>query len=177
MILRMIVIALSLFFSVTVMGAEQLTKKLSNIHQNIVDDYDNVDHIHAEQLLNLDKDDVIIFDVREKKEYQVSHLDEAIQVDPSLGPEEFLEQHGEAIKGKIVIYYCSVGRRSSKFASRVNQISQNENYNLTGGIFHWRNAEMPLVDNNSITDVVHPYNLYWGRLVEDKSARSYQAKE
>ena len=178
MILRLAILCILL--SSTTVSAEPLSTKLEDIHQKIVNDYDNVNHISSEDFSNINTAQIVIFDVREKKEHQVSHLDGAIQVDPDLDPKVFINKYGEAIRNKIVIYYCSVGRRSSKFASRVNSISPqkqiDQSYNLQGGIFHWRNDEMPLVDIDSETTLVHPYNFYCGRLIEDKSAISYKIK-
>ena len=173
-----------------IVGAEPLSKSLDKIHRGIITDYENVNHINIEQFLTLQKDELIVFDIREKREYEVSHLEGAIQVDPDLDPEDFLLKYGEAIKEKTAIYYCSVGRRSSEFAAGVNQASFNnktiykkttydnttQSYNLVGGIFHWHNAEMPLVDDEKNTTAVHPYNFYWGRLIDNKSAISYQPK-
>ena len=178
MILKLAILCILL--SSTIVSAEPLSAKLADIHQKIISDYDNVNHISSDDVSKLNTEQVVIFDVRGKKEHEVSHLDGAIQIDPDLDPQVFINKYGEAIKGKTVIYHCSVGRRSSKFASRVNSLSPqqqvDQSYNLQGGIFHWRNDEMPLVDINSETTQVHPYNFYWGRLIEDKSAISYETK-
>ena len=120
---------------------------------------------------------VVVFDVREKKEYEVSHIDGAIQIDPKLKPEQFFQQYGESIKDKTVVFYCSVGRRSSNFAEQINATSEADEalatYNLTGGLFHWHNIQKPLVNEAQTTSAIHPYNFYWGRLIQDKPSISY----
>jgi len=159
---------------------EPLSPRLEGIHQKIIATYDNVNHISHEDFIKIDSNRVVVFDVRQEKEFKVSHLDGAIQIDPNIDPELFIGKYGELIKDKTVVYYCSVGRRSSKLASRINAISPQQqvaqSYNLQGGIFHWRNAQMSLVDTDNETTLVHPYNFYWGKLIKDKSAISYKVQ-
>lgn len=154
---------------------------LDNIHEKIVKDYKQVEHIEAPQFAEMDQTDVIIFDVREEKEFSVSHLDGAIQVDPDTSPEEFEGRFANQIDGKTLVFYCSVGRRSSKLLSEVSEVIEennaNDSYNLIGGVFRWSNQERPLVNEAQSTAKVHPYNLYWGQLIEDKEAISYKPEE
>jgi len=56
---------------------------------------------------------VLLFDVREPDEFNTSHLNGAIRVDPDVKAETFLKEHGEVLKGKAAVFYCSVGYRSS----------------------------------------------------------------
>ena len=159
-------------------GDGTLSNRLESIHSKIITDYDTVNHLSAEQFSQIDKGTLVIFDVREKKEYEVSHIDGAIQIHPDFQAGEFLPIYGEAIKGKTLVFYCSVGRRSSKLLSEINQIVHADDvpeasYNLTGGIFHWHNMQKPLINLEQTTSAIHPYNFYWGRLIENKSAISY----
>jgi len=124
-------------------------------------------------------DDVIVFDVRKEKEFAVSHIDGSIRIDPDTSADEFAAQYADQLKDKTVVFYCSVGRRSSALASRVDSIIENSDaaasYNLTGGVFSWRNQERSLVDQSlQTTTKVHPYNFFMGRLIEDKKAISYK---
>ena len=73
------------------------------------------------------------------------------------------------LKGKTVVFYCSVGVRSSALAESVKAdllaAGTKEVVNLEGGIFGWHNQSRPLVDKSGPTTFVHPYNAYWGRLL------------
>ena len=132
--------------------AEMELFSLKNIHQNIVEDYEGVKHISRQKLIDVlkseNKDDVLIFDVREKDEYAVSHLKDAKLLLPSTWKSSFLKKYGEQVKGKKIVFYCSVGVRSSKMAKYLGQSlleqGAKEIYNLEEGIFGWANVGAPL---------------------------------
>lgn len=119
----------------------------------------------------------LIFDVREEAEYRVSHLAGAERVEPEIATNAFLAKYGAAAAGRDVVFYCSVGMRSSSLAAEVQEglvkAGATGVSNLRGGIFGWHNAKRPLVDAASVTDFVHPYNDKWGALVvrQDKVRR------
>lgn len=114
--------------------------------------------------------DVVLFDVREKSEFAVSHLAGATRVDPELAGNEFLELYGDRLRGKRAVFYCSVGVRSAKLIERVKSHSslppKTDLRNLEGGIFRWHNEERALVDPaGRPVDTVHQFDPYWGRLI------------
>lgn len=152
--------------------------KLVSIHEDIVADYADVEHLPAQDLLTLASDRRVVFDVREPDEYAVSHIDGAIQVDPDISVEAFTERYAALLEDRTVVFYCSVGRRSSILAQRLDSAvvehGATATYNLIGGIFQWRNENRPLVDGDGQTSAVHPYNRFWGRLIEDKKAIEYE---
>lgn len=166
---------ISLCISSNAFGQTELEK----IHQKIIVDHEQVEHVSAEEFIEMEiaGADIIIFDVRKKSEFAVSHLQNAIRLDPGTKADEFEQLYGEQLQGKTVVFYCSVGRRSSAMAEEVAQVIENSEaaaFNLTGGVFTWRNEERSLVSQASqSTTKVHPYNFYWGRLIEDKKAISY----
>ena len=160
----------------TIVVAQQ---SLTRIHEGIVSEYDNIEHVGADELLAMSPSGVVLFDVREPDEFSVSHIQGSIQVDPNIDADMFAAKYGSGLEGKTVVFYCSVGRRSSQLASKLDEFIQAKNgvgaVNLTGGIFQWSNESLPLTsDNSTPTDKVHPYNWYWGRLIEDKDVISYQ---
>lgn len=152
--------------------------ELAKIHAKIASDYQSVEHIDADAFETLTPEDTIVFDVREPGEYNVSHIAAAHQVDPSIDADEFLELYGDDLKGKTLVFYCSVGRRSSLLAERVDEVVEatgaEASYNLIGGVFQWHNEDRPLMTGSAEeTTAIHPYNSHWGRLIKDKSAISY----
>jgi len=145
------------------------------IHNEIQANYNTVNHIAAENFTALDTKKLVVFDVREAEEFAVSHLKGAVQIDPDMSPGEFTERFKNLTYGKTVVFYCSVGWRSSDFANRVNfalqQQGASKSYNLTGGLFQWHNENRPLTSRHSTdTNAIHPYDSHWGQLIDDQSA-------
>ena len=152
---------------------------LDRIHSGIQSSYKNVQHVSADDLSEMDMNSVIIFDVRESAEYDVSHIQGALHIDPNVTPDDFEHNFSDKIKNKTVIFYCSVGVRSSSKASELDNIIKRANvvasYNLTGGLFYWHNQSRPVVQgDNRATEYIHPYNDYWGRLITHSDAISYE---
>jgi len=141
---------------------------LETLHNGIESDYIDMQHLSADEFLTLPAQDVVIFDVREYEEYEVSHIDGAIQIPPNVDIEEFAEDFSDILDGKTAVFYCSVGRRSSDTLARLTPVLESagvkSSANLKGGIFNWINQNRALVGDN-----VHPYNRYWGRLIHDQS--------
>jgi len=156
-----------------------LSPQLSKIQSDIETKYDNVQHIDADTFSVIEQNDLVIFDVRRPAEFNVSHIQGAIQVDPKISARDFKEKYAGQLDGKVAVFYCSVGRRSSDLASRVADVVKSNgataSFNLIGGAFHWHNEARPLIKNESTqTPLIHPYNFYWGRLIANKKAISYK---
>lgn len=151
--------------------------KLDKIHKKIERDFANVEHIDADSFAALDPDEIIVFDVRQPSEYAVSHIDGAIRVDPGASADDFIAAHGDFLAGKTAVFYCSVGRRSSAFAARVDNMLTDHgvqaSYNLQGGLFSWSNDGRALMQDAEATTAIHPYNAYWGRLIVNKETIQY----
>ena len=144
---------------------------LGTVKQGVLRDYKNVSHMETAELQNLivNNKDVLIFDVREESEFNVSHIPGAVRVSPSSWGWTFLRDHGANVKGKTVVFYCSVGVRSSTMAARVQeglaQRGARKIQNLNGGIFAWHNEKRALVNDNGNTPFVHPFDKHWGSLL------------
>ena len=81
---------------------------------------------------------LLVFDTRLVEEYDVSRLRDAIRIDPDLGVEEFIDAYGEGLSGRDLIFYCSVGYRSSDVVQRVIRAAREgarSVSNLRGGLF------------------------------------------
>jgi rhodanese-related sulfurtransferase len=143
------------------------TALLRTVENDVARRWPNVIHMPPGQLAELMKEGrIALFDVREQQEYQVSHIRGALRINPAIAREEFLERHASAILGKMVVFYCAVGQRSSRLVDRVadglKARGAIEVYNLKGGIFAWHNDAYALVDGAGPTDFVHPYSQAWG---------------
>jgi rhodanese-related sulfurtransferase len=115
----------------------------------------------------------VIFDVREKQEYDVSRLQSAHYVAPDMKPNAFFDTFGDMIQGKNLVFYCSVGDRSSFFIERIQnqalETGAHGLFNLRGGIFRWYNEGHPVVNHNGKTDAIHPYDDEWGKLIQKRN--------
>lgn len=146
-----------------------LADPLDNIHKKIERQYEKVTHISANDYALLRASHTVVFDVREEDEFAVSHIDNAIRIDPAMSSNAFFTEFADKIKGKKAVFYCSVGRRSSDLIQRLEE--QDDSFdlmNLTGGIFRWTNENREVKGNG-----VHPYNWFWSRLIDDKSKIHY----
>ena len=159
-------------------SASTENKALEKTHVKISQNYKTVSHISASEVAERDETSYQIFDIRQKEEYQVSHIQNAIWVDPSISASSFYESFGPQLRGKAIILYCSVGVRSSRLAEKLmTGKSKNEVttiYNLEKGIFGWHNESRPLTHAGEVTNYVHPYNQIWGRMVNQKALRRYK---
>jgi rhodanese-related sulfurtransferase len=152
-------------------------KLLNKFHGNIQKNFADVTHVTPAQI-DVADEDVILFDVREADEFVVSHIDGALRVDPSLDAEEFMAQFTRDWTGKKIVFYCSVGQRSSMMAAATQTALKERGAaqvaNLEKGVFGWHNQSLPLINEKGQTDKVHPYNAFWKRLVNRKDKTAYK---
>ncbi len=109
----------------------------------------------------------VIFDVRTLPEFDVSHIPDAIHLEPASDANVFLSRYGALIGGRDVVLYCSVGMRSSRLARRLQVAFEAcgpaSVANLSGGVFRWANEGHTLATRHGETRAVHPYNRFWAR--------------
>ncbi len=105
----------------------------------------------------------ILLDVREEREYAVSHQPEALRAESD--PVAQLRRLGASSRTSVVVY-CSVGYRSALLARKLSQAGFSNVRNLEGSIFAWANEGRPLVNSHGPTDGVHPFDVRWGRYLE-----------
>jgi rhodanese-related sulfurtransferase len=109
------------------------------------------------------KSKIVLLDVREKKEFDISHILNSVNIDSrEFDVDRFL---ATIDRGQRVIVYCSVGFRSGQVADQILKRGIRV-YNLYGGIFEWSNLDKPLVDTTvKTTHRVHTYNKNWAKWV------------
>ncbi|MFN4144883.1 MAG: rhodanese-like domain-containing protein [Runella sp.] len=111
------------------------------------------------QKLKKTSEPLVWVDAREQREYEVSHLPNAVWVGYDkldLAPLEKLP------KNQPIVVYCSVGYRSEKVAEKLIKQGFTNVQNLYGGIFEWKNQGGEVVNAKGKTDDVHAYNKTWG---------------
>jgi len=105
-----------------------------------------------------------VVDVRKPKEYKVSHLKNAVNL---VTKDEIITAAKKSGK-KAIVLYCSVGYRSSEMAQKVLSEAEIPVYNLEGSIFEWANMGLPVYRGEKRVDKIHPYNAYWGKLLDNE---------
>lgn len=102
---------------------------------------------------------ILFVDAREKREYEVSHVHNAVWV----GYADFnMSRVANIGKETKIVVYCSVGYRSEKIAEKMKQAGYITVSNLYGGIFEWKNQKQPVYDATNETNRVHAYSKTWG---------------
>lgn len=114
---------------------------------------------------------VILLDTREKREYEVSHLQNARWV----GFEKFdLKNVSNIPKDANIVVYCSIGVRSGKIGEKLMQAGFKNVHNFYGSIFEWVNQGNPVYDMaGKPTNKIHGYNWKWG-IWCDKGEKVYE---
>ncbi|NTV99093.1 MAG: rhodanese-like domain-containing protein, partial [Chlorobiaceae bacterium] len=79
-------------------------------------------------------------------------------------------RHLSLLAGRDIVFYCSVGQRSSELLARLESVCVKSGAkscrNLRGGIFRWYNEGKPVVDAGGMTDDIHGYDPIWGMMLE-----------
>ncbi|RFC55083.1 rhodanese-like domain-containing protein [Brumimicrobium aurantiacum] len=103
---------------------------------------------------------VVFIDTREQKEYEVSHLENAVWV----GYDDFDLSRVKSIdKDTKIIAYCSVGARSENVTRQLIEAGYTDVSNMYGSIFEWVNQGKPVYNlEGEETMKVHAYSKTWG---------------
>lgn len=110
----------------------------------------------------------LIIDVREQEEFQVSHLQDALNLKTGASISQLYPD-----KDAAIVVYCSVGYRSAGVAEELQQLGYTNVLNLRHSIFEWANKGYRMVNGAGETEKAHPFNSAWGALL-DKPLRSYK---
>ncbi len=144
------------------LAAQNLNPGFKSLIDSITDH--KIPQLYVEDFVKMDRNDVYVLDIREKEEYQVSHLKNARNAgyfwfDMRTIYDIPFDAH--------VVVYCSVGNRSGKIAEKLLNAGYKNVYNLYGGIFEWVNSGQPVYKlNGAQTSEIHTYNKDWERWVE-----------
>ena len=108
--------------------------------------------------------DYVILDAREKKEYEVSHLKNAIRIGFSTPDFNVVEK---LPKNTPIVVYCSIGVRSEKIGEKLLKMGYTNVQNLYGSIFEWINSGHEVYDSNGkATSKIHAYDTIWGQCLK-----------
>ena len=151
-----------LFFFITIQfyGQETIEEAISTYNSN------SVEYISVEGLKQklTQKENVYLLDAREKEEFEVSHLKDAIWLGYSALNLDAIEKID---KSSTIIVYCSIGVRSEQVGEKLLEMGYRNVFNLYGGIFDWVNSSNKVFNTkDEPTQKVHAYDRFWGRLLE-----------
>nr|WP_321232124.1 rhodanese-like domain-containing protein [uncultured Psychroserpens sp.] len=151
------------FISFSVQSQESLEDLLNLYNKN------NVPYISVQELA---KSKTIVLDARERDEFEVSHLKEAIYV----GYTNFKLETVEKLisnKDEQIVVYCTLGVRSEIIANRLKLAGYTNVRNLFGGIFEWKNNDFNVYNlNEKTTDSVHICSSMWSKWLK-KGQKAY----
>jgi len=92
-----------------------------------------------------DKDsEIIVLDIRPKKEYEIEHLPEAVNLD--YDGHQFQQKVDKLDKSKKYIIYCHSGVRGGYFMNKMRDSGFKMAYNILGGFVGWKVSKLPLTD-------------------------------
>ena len=162
---RSIILA-GVFIVLTSFGCQQnLTiqseadKKLliTKLYEEHATEFPGVRGIKVEDLQQLQQqgENVVLVDVRQLKEREVSIIPGAIAL------EEFeanIEQYRDN-EAKIIVY-CTIGYRSGKYAQKLREKGIKV-FNLEGSLLAWSHIRGKLVDDTGFTNRVHVFSPKW----------------
>lgn len=142
-----------------------LRADLPRVERLVSRHFSAIAHVHLGP--GADPSAFLLVDVRESREFAVSRLPGAVRLDPEAGDEEALGLIRAHRAGRPVLFYCSVGVRSSELAQRLQRQLAKEgapSANLAGGIFAWAKQGRALESPEGPTRRVHGYDRTWARL-------------
>ena len=96
--------------------------------------------LHVTQLIN--RDNAVLLDVREPKEFEGGKLPNAIHIPLSELPGRMAEL--AKMTSRPIVVYCARGQRSGAAGSALAKQGFANIYQLQGGIKAWRDAGLPL---------------------------------
>jgi rhodanese-related sulfurtransferase len=146
-----------LFLSLSIFSQETIKEVLSKYNN------EKIPYIQPYRTSVLRAQNSYILDARELKEFEVSHLENAIHV----GYDNFdLEATQKLIPNKntLVVVYCTLGVRSEDIAEKLKTAGYSNVFNLFGGIVQWKNEGLPVFDaKGKETKRVHVFSKEWGK--------------
>ena len=153
----MIRFLLIILFSINCFSQSKLSKLLKK------NNTESVPYIYTNDLKN-NLSNTYLLDAREPKEFNVSHIENAICVGyDNFDINKTLTKLPEDKNAKIVVY-CSLGIRSEDIGEEIKKAGYSNVFNLYGGIFEWKNENNLVVNSkNEPTEKVHSFNKIWGK--------------
>jgi rhodanese-related sulfurtransferase len=160
------ILAFVLFFTTTFCFSQNTISKVLEKFNTKTVPYITIEELKS----NLE---YVLLDARETKEFNVSHIENAINVG-------FNKYDGKKIaaivpdKNTTIVVYCSIGVRSEIIGEKLKKLGYKNVLNLYGGIFEWKNQACKTVNSKNIqTDSIHTFNKEWSKYLK-KGVKIYE---
>lgn len=95
----------------------------------------------------------LVFDVRTRAEFDLSHIPYAQWIAPNSVPADLTLPED---KDAAIVLYCSTGRRSAELAERLRAAGYTRIWLLDGGLFRWANEDRVMTGAHGPATTVHP---------------------
>ncbi|NKB33358.1 MAG: rhodanese-like domain-containing protein [Pseudomonadales bacterium] len=91
----------------------------------------------------INRQDAVVVDVREKKEFDTGHIVDAINIPLAKLKQRIteLQKHKE----KPIVVVCKLGQQSGDAAKTLQEAGHEEVVKLSGGLTEWKAQSLPLV--------------------------------
>ena len=167
----MIALRLLLMFITVVSFGCDSSLSWRSVKEMVRRDFPNVNQMSVSALKHsldtVEGSKLLILDVRETKEFRVSHIKGAVHIDPDTDVSSLPKFLAQLDRKTSIVAYCSVGYRSSAFLNKLESHGFTDLRNLEGSIFAWANEGRKIYHGKRETDKVHPYDKIWGRLLKN----------
>ncbi len=107
----------------------------------------------------------LVLDARTAPEYQVSHLRDAVLMDPR---RPTLRPLAGRAKDVPIVVYSSVGYRGARLSHWLLAQGYSNVRDLSGSLFQWANEDRPVFREGRPTTEIHPYDRRWGLLLDSR---------
>lgn len=107
----------------------------------------------------------LVLDARTAPEYQVSHLRDAVLMDPR---RPTLRPLAGRAKDVPIVVYSSVGYRGARLSHWLLVQGYSNVRDLSGSLFQWANEDRPVFREGRPTTEIHPYDRRWGLLLDSR---------
>ncbi len=126
-----------------------------DIDSRIIEEFPQVELLSTDSLLNQMQERLspMLIDVREIKEYKISHLQTAANVKTA---EEIAQLITD--KSTSIVVHCSVGYCSAGVAAGLQGMGYENVLSLQHSIFEWANKNYPMIDGQGDTDKINLLN-------------------
>lgn len=125
---------------------------------------------HALSQLLTSPRSILLLDIRERSEFAVSRIPQALHVLPSVDVSALIRRLSTRVAGRTVVLYCTIGRRSADLAmfaeDELVRLGARVVLVLEGGIVAWHNERRALVNGGGRTELVHPFSADALRLIK-----------
>lgn len=139
----------------------------NEVHAWLREHFSDVRHLSVDELQAWRNDPSrappVLVDIRSNSEQAVSRIEGACLTQSEA---DAIAKLRDLPRDTPIVTYCAVGLRSARLARELDKAGFRNVQNFAGSIFAWANRGLPLTNATGATSVAHPYDAYWGALLD-----------